>query len=104
MLTERRAIFIKSLFVEMMELWARAEPPARLIPESVVAERLREYCRWRLEEALESLWSDSEPLADCLEEILLLAAGEEVVINWRPPALEEMFSRLTEPLAYGANP
>jgi hypothetical protein len=100
MLTERReAIFIKSLFVEMMELWARAEPPARLIPESVLVERLREYCRWRLEEALKSLWSDSEPLADCLEEILLLATGEEVVINYWPPALEEVLLRINEPLA-----
>jgi hypothetical protein len=99
MLSERReAIWIKSLFVEMMELWARAEPPARLIPESVVVQRQRQYFRWRLEEALEVLWVDSEPLAEVLEEILLLVNGAEVIINWVPPALAETLLRINEPL------
>ena len=100
MLTERReAIWIKSLFVEMMELWARAEPPARLIPESVVVQRQRQYFRWRLKEALEVLWADNELLAEVLEEILLIATGEDVIINWRPLSLEEARARIGEPLA-----
>ena len=100
MLSERRyQIFVKSLFVEMMELWALARQPASRIPTAVVAERQRAYFRWRLEEALEWLGFDSRPLAEVLEEILLIATGEEEIINWRPPALEEVLSRLTEPLA-----
>jgi hypothetical protein len=100
MLKDRRfQIFARSLFVEKMQLWALAAQPAHRIPESVVAERQREYFRWRLEEALEWLGLDSEPLADCLEEILLLATGEEEIINWTPPALSETLSRITERLA-----
>ena len=101
MLSERRyQIFVKSLFVEMMELWALARQPAHRIPESIVAERQREYFRWRLEEALEWLCFDSEPFAELLEEILLVATGEEKIINWRPPALEETLSRISEPLTF----
>jgi hypothetical protein len=84
----------------MMELWALARQPARLIPEAIVAERLREYCRWKLSEAQEVLWVDSEPLAEVLEEILLLVNGAEEIINWRPPALEETLSRINEPLTF----
>ena len=101
MLSERRyQIFVKSLFVEMMELWALARQPAHRSPESIVAERQREYFRWRLEEALEWLCFDSEPFAELLEEILLVATGEEKIINWRPPALEETLSRISEPLTF----
>jgi hypothetical protein len=104
MLSERRfQIFAKGLFTEIMELWARAEPPARLIPTAIVARRLAEYFYWRFSEALERLWFDSEPLADCLEEILLIATGEEMIINWRPPAIVEMLSQLSEPLARTAS-
>jgi hypothetical protein len=81
-----------------MELWALARQPPHRIPEAIVARRQREYCRWRLEEALEWLCFDSEPLAEVLEEILLLATGEEEIINWRPPAIEDMLGRLTQPL------
>jgi hypothetical protein len=35
--------------------------------EAVIAERARGYFRWRLEEALEVLGSDSSPLAGGLE-------------------------------------
>jgi hypothetical protein len=100
MLKDRRfQIFARSLFVEMMQLWALARQPAHRIPESIVAQRQREYFHWRLEEALEWLWVDSEPLGEVLEEILLVATGEEEIINWRPPALTETVSRITEPLA-----
>ena len=100
MLTERRfQLFAKALFIEVMQLWAFARQPAHRIPAAIVAGRLQEYCRWRLSEALERLGFDSEPLGQVLEEILLLATGEEEIINWRPPALEEMRVRITEPLA-----
>jgi hypothetical protein len=100
MLTERRyQIFVKSLFIETMELWTSARQPASRIPTEIVAERLREYFRWRLCEALESLWFDSEPLRDVLDEILLVASGQEQIINWTPPALAEVRTRITEPLA-----
>jgi hypothetical protein len=99
MLSERReAVAVKAQFVEMMELWALARQPAHRIPTEIVAQRQREYCRWRLAEAVESLRADSEKLADVLEEILLLASGEEQIINWTPPALTETLSRITEPL------
>ena len=100
MLTERRfQIFARSLFIEMMELWGLARQPAHRIPEAIVAQRQQAYFRWRLEEAVVGLSADSEPLADCLEEILLLATGEEEIINWTPPALSETLSRITERLA-----
>jgi hypothetical protein len=100
MLTERRfQIFAKALFIEMMELWVRAEQPAHRIPAAIVAGRLQEYCRWRLSEALEWLWVDSEPLGEVLEEILMMATGQEKIINWTPPALEEMLLRIGKPLA-----
>jgi hypothetical protein len=67
--------------------------------KAVIAERARKYFRWRLEEALAGLCASSEPLAEVLAEILLLAAGEEEIINWRPPAIEEMLQRIGEPLA-----
>jgi hypothetical protein len=100
MLSERRfQLFANSLFVEMMELWALARQPAHRIPEAVVAQRLGAYCRWRLEDAVERLWCDSEPLAEVLEELLLVATGQEEIINWQPPALTETLSRITGPLA-----
>jgi hypothetical protein len=99
MLTERReTIFVKSLFVEMMELWALARQPAHRIPEAIVASRQREYFRWRLKEGLESLWFDSEPLREVLEEILLIADGTDPIVNWAPPTLKETLSRINEPL------
>ena len=82
----------------MLQLWAFAQQPAHRIPESIVAERVRAYFHWRLEETLECLCFDSEPLADVLEEILLIAAGEDEIINWRPPTLAETLSRIGEPL------
>jgi hypothetical protein len=99
MLTERRfQIFARSLFIEMMELWGLARQPAHRIPEAIVAQRQQAYFRWRLEEAVVGLSADSEPLAEVLEEIFLIAIGEKEIINWRPPAIEAMLSKLTEPL------
>jgi hypothetical protein len=47
--------------------------------EAQVAERARGYFRWRLEEALEVLGSDSTALAEVLNEIFALVIGEEVI-------------------------
>ena len=99
MLTERRfQIFARSHFIEMMELWGLARQPAHRIPEAIVAQRQQAYFRWRLEEAVVGLSADSEPLAEVLEEIFLIAIGEKEIINWRPPAIKAMLSKLTEPL------
>lgn len=100
MLTERRyQIFVKSLFVEMMQLWALARQPAHRIPTAIVAERQRGYFQWRLEEAVAELSEGySELLAEVLEEIFLVADGTDTIINWQPPALEDMISRIGEPL------
>jgi len=101
MLSDRRLLIaVRAEVIEMLQLWAFAQQPAHRIPESIVAERQREYFRWRLEEALEWLCFDSEPFAELLEEILLVATGEEKIINWRPPALEETLSRISEPLTF----
>ena len=100
MLTERReAIATKALWVEILELWGLARQPAHRIPEAIVVQRQRQYFRWRLKEALEVLWADNELLAEVLEEILLIATGEDVIINWRPLSLEEARARIGEPLA-----
>jgi hypothetical protein len=108
MLSERReAIWTKALVIEILELWGLARQPAHRIPTAVVAEQQRKYFRWRLEEAVEWLYFDSEPLAEVLEEILLLVTGEEEIVKWTPPALEETLSRITEPLTlypHGENP
>jgi hypothetical protein len=99
MLTERReAVWVQSLWVERLVLWGLARQPAHRIPEAIVAERQRKYFQWRLKEAIEELWADSELLAEVLEEILLIATGEDEIVGGRPPALEEMLSRLAEPL------
>jgi hypothetical protein len=66
--------------------------------EAVIAERFRRYFRWRLEEALEVLGSDSSALAEVLNEMFALLIGEDGVEGWRPPALEEVLSRIREPL------
>jgi hypothetical protein len=67
-------------------------------PRAEVAERARKYFRWRLEEALEALPGNSSALAEALEEIFLIATGEEEIQDWHPPAIEAMLSKLTEPL------
>jgi hypothetical protein len=100
MLTERReAVLVQSLWIERLVFWDLARQPAHRIPTAVVAERQRAYFRRRLEEAVETLPGDSEPLAEVLEEILLIATGEDVIINWRPLSLEEARARIGEPLA-----
>jgi hypothetical protein len=100
MLTERReAIATKALWVEILELWGLARQPAHRIPAEVVRERQQAYFRWRLEEAITKLSADGELLAEVLEEILLIATGQEKIVNWRPPALEEMLLRIGKPLA-----
>ena len=45
------------------------------------------------------LSGDSSKLAEVLIEILELIVGESEIEGWRPPALEEVLSRITEPLA-----
>ena len=59
---------------------------------------VREYFRRRLEESSAVLSNDSSRLAEALIEILELIAGESEIVGWRPPALEQTLSRLTEPL------
>jgi len=69
------------------------------IPTAIVAERQRGYFQWRLEEAVAELSEgSSELLAEVLEEIFLVADGTDTIINWQPPALEDMISRIGEPL------
>ena len=100
MLSEHReAIWARALWVEILELWALARQPAHRIPSTIVRERQLEYFRWRLEEAITKLSADGELLAEVLEEILLIATGQEKIVNWRPPALEEMLLRIGKPLA-----
>ena len=100
MLTERReAIATKALVIEILELWGssaaagapdtgsdRCPTTTGIFPVAV----RRSSCR--------ALRADSEPLAEVLEEIFLIAIGEKEIINWRPPAIEAMLSKLTEPL------
>jgi hypothetical protein len=100
MLSERRfRIFAKALFIEMLQLWGIAKQPPHRIPEAIVAQRQREYYRYRLSEAIARLGEDKGLLAEVLEEILLIATGEDEVVGWRPPAVEETLSRLREPLS-----
>ena len=47
---------------------------------------------------VEVLPTDSAKLAEVLNEMFALLVGEEEIKGWRPPALEEVLSRLTEPL------
>jgi hypothetical protein len=49
--------------------------------------RVKEYLRWRLQESLEVLAIDPEPLGEFLVEILELVHGEQQIIGWQPPAL-----------------
>ena len=59
---------------------------------------VREYFRWRLEEALEVLPTDSAMLAEVLNEMFALLVGEEEIKGWRAPALEDVHSRIGESL------
>ena len=59
---------------------------------------VREYFRWRLEEALEVLPTDSAKLAEVLNEMFALLVGEEEIKGWRAPALEDVHSRIGESL------
>jgi len=61
-------------------------------------EMVREYFRWRLEEALEVLPTDSAMLAEVLNEMFALLVGEEEIKGWRAPALEDVHSRIGESL------
>ena len=59
---------------------------------------VREYFRRRLEESSAVLSNDSSRLAEALIEILELIVGFSKIADWRPPALAETLSRITEPL------
>ena len=99
MLSERReAVWVKACWVEILGLWALARHPANRIPIETVARMQREYFRWRLEEAIVGLCAGSEPLAEVLTEILLIADGTDPIVNWQPLVIEEMLTKLTEPL------
>jgi hypothetical protein len=99
MLSEHReAIWARALWVEILELWALARQPAHRIPSTIVRERQLEYFRWRLEEAITKLSVDGELLAGVLEEILLIAIGEDTIVNWQPPSIDETLIRIGEPL------
>jgi hypothetical protein len=82
-----------------MELWALARQPAHRIPTAIVAARQQEYFKWRLAEAIAGLCADAELLGEVLEEILLIATGEDKIVGWRPPELEEMLLKIGEPLS-----
>jgi hypothetical protein len=66
--------------------------------EAEIADRAKKYFRWRLEVAVAALSGDSSALAEVLNEVFVLVIGEDEIIGWRPPALEEMLLRLEEPL------
>jgi hypothetical protein len=65
--------------------------------EDVIAERFRRYFRWRFQEALEVLGSDSSALAEVLNEMCALVIGEDEVEGWGPVALEDARARIEEP-------
>jgi hypothetical protein len=99
MLSERRlAIGAKAFLIELLQLWGFAQQPPHGIPEATVRERQQQYFRYRLSEAIARLPEGSELLAEVLEEILSIATGEDEIVGWRPPALAETLSRITEPL------
>jgi hypothetical protein len=95
MLKDRRIKIAWRAHLAELGVIQRFERPS----ETEVADRCRRYFRWRLAEAVEFLSTDSEKLAEILNEILALVIGEDEVENWTPPALEETLSRITEPLA-----
>jgi hypothetical protein len=66
--------------------------------EAEIAERFRRYFRWRFQEAVRQLPGDSSLLTDVLNEMFALLIGEDEVEGWRPPALAETLSRITEPI------
>jgi hypothetical protein len=65
--------------------------------QAEIAERARGYFRWRLEEALEVLGSDSSALAEFLNELFALVIDEDEVEGWGPVALEDARARIEEP-------
>ena len=95
MLKDRRIKIAWKAYLAELGVMQALERPS----EAEIAERARRYFRWRLEEAVEVLGSDSTLLAEVLSELIALVTGEEEVENWQPPALEQMLLRITEPLA-----
>jgi hypothetical protein len=65
--------------------------------EALIAERASRYFRWRFQEALEVLGSDSSALAEVLNEMFALVIGEEEVEGWQPVALEDARARIGDP-------
>jgi hypothetical protein len=71
--------------------------------EAEIAERARKYFRWRLEEALEVLPTDSAKLAEVLNELFALLVGEDEIVDWQPPTLAEAGARIGGPLRMETN-
>jgi hypothetical protein len=82
----------------MLQLWGFAQHSPRRLPEAIVAGRQREYFHLRLAEAIARLPKDNELLTEVLEEIILIATGEDEIIGWRPVTLVEARTRIGEPL------
>lgn len=87
--TPAGAIALKAWYAEKA-IALRLERP---LPE-VVERRFREYVKWRLQETINVLTHNPEPLAEMLEEVLLLLSGEEMIIGWAPLSIEEAHARI----------
>jgi hypothetical protein len=94
MLKDRRIKIAWKAYLAELGVMQALERPS----EAEIAERARRYFRWRLEEAVEVLGSDSSALAEVLNEMYALLIGEEEIVNWRPLSLEEARSRIGEPI------
>ena len=93
MLTDRKLRIAWRAYLADKAVMQRLERPS----EAEIAERFRRYFKWRLEEAVEVLGSDSSALAEVLSEMFALVIGEDEVEGWRPVALEDARARIEEP-------
>jgi hypothetical protein len=78
----RYVIALKAHLAEKLILQRLDKPSA-----AEIQSRVEEYLRWRLQESLEVLALDPEPLGELLVEILELLNGEQQIIGWEPPTL-----------------
>jgi hypothetical protein len=94
MRTERRVRIAWKAYLAELGVRQMLERPS----DAEISERFRRYFRWRLEEAIGVLSDDSSALSEVLIELFLTVTGEDEIVGWRPPAVEETLSRITEPL------
>jgi hypothetical protein len=94
MLRNRRIKIAWKAYLAELGVMQALERPS----EAVIVQRFRGYFRWRFQEAVEVLGSDSSALAEVLNEMCALVIGQDQLEGWRPPALAETLLRITEPL------